>query len=286
MVAVADAPARDRRDVDRPTADLLVPATALVVGVLLCWTTRVGATALLVAVAVVQAALAVSWVPALHVPGRKGAVVLAALAAAAADVTVSVWPHSRLGPLLAVVALAVPALMIHQLWRGAARVRVVESLGGIALLIITVIAPVALLQLRHEFQPTPWGADPVFAVCASAAAALVVAFCIDLVATAPRFDPDVPRGLTGVLVATAVGAVIGYFGLRDSPQFIGGRGVFVGAAAAALTGLLAVAVAFALYEAVDVGAVRGRYARAVLAVLVPVGLTVPVALLLCLSIRA
>lgn len=281
MTAVTDAPSRE---IDHPAGDALIAVGAAVAGVLLCWTTRAGATALLVAVAVLQAALAVSWVPALRVPGRKGAVVLAGLAAAAADVTVSVWPASRLGPLLGVVALAVPAMMIHQLWRGAARIRVVESLGGSALVIVAVTALAGLLQLRHEFAPSALGADATFAVCAAAAVGLVVAFCVDLVLAAPRFDPDVPRGLTAVLVATAAGAVVGYLALRDSPQFIAGRGVFVGAAVAALTTLFAVAATFLQHT--DVVRARARPARAAVAVVVPIALTAPIALLLCLSIRA
>ena len=45
---------------------------------------------------------------------------IAGLAAAASDVAVSVWPHGRLGTLLPVFGLAVPAMFVHQLARGAA----------------------------------------------------------------------------------------------------------------------------------------------------------------------
>ena len=53
--------------------------------------------ALLVAVASCRRCLAFAWVFGTQVPGRTGALVLAALAAGGADTAVSVWPHGRLG---------------------------------------------------------------------------------------------------------------------------------------------------------------------------------------------
>ena len=138
MVVVTDGTATDADDLDESDAEARFnftgsAAIAIVVGVALAWTARSGATQLLVAIAAVQALLAFGWSLGLR-PARphRGAIVIAALAAAGADVAVSIWPHSRLSPLLAVLGLAMPVLLVHQLMRGVGRVRVVESLGSIA----------------------------------------------------------------------------------------------------------------------------------------------------------
>lgn len=268
---------------------------ALVLGAGLAVGARAGATPLLVAIAVVQAVLAVAVLWGCNIPGRKGGLVLAALAAAGADVAVSVWPHSHLGTLLPVLGLAVPLLIAHQLMRGAARVRVVESLGGIAVVVFGEVALPALLQLRHEF-PGDTGGKVVFAVVLVLVAALVVGLLADLVLTAPRFDADVPRGLPAVVLSAAAGALVGQLLLRDIDELAGGRGVFTGAALAVLASLVAVGVAFverdlpaASPSSDDAdGAGPSAFARTVrpaLAVVVPIVALAPVAFLLCLAIR-
>jgi hypothetical protein len=259
---------------------------AVIAGVALCWTARTGAVELLVAVAVLQALLAAAWAPALRVPGRKGALVAAAMAAATSDVTVSVWPHARLAPLLAVIGLTVPVLFTLQLLRGAARVRVVGSLAAISLLVVAETALPALLQVRHEFVLGNLGGNVAFGVAASAAGALAVGCLADLVAAPLRFDPDVSRGLVGVVASTAVGAIIGYLSLRNSAQFIAGRGVFVGAAVAALVALLGVAMSFVERGAPATTVPWVRRLRPMLTAWVPICLVAPAALLLCLAIRA
>jgi hypothetical protein len=266
-----------------------LPATALLAvlaGVALCWTAHSGAVELLVAIAVLQAVLAAIWVPTLRLPGRKGAVASAAMVSAGSDVAVSVWPHARLAPLVAVVGLAVPVLLVLQLMRGAARVRVVDSLAGISVLLAAEIAVPALLQIRHEFPVGTLGADAAFGVAAAAAGALAAGCIADLVGAPLRFDPDVPRGLSGVVASTGAGALIGYLSLRDSAQFIGGRGVFVGAAVGALVALLGVAMSFVERGAPEVSAALVRRGRPLVTALVPVFLAAPVALLLCIAIRA
>ena len=81
----------------------------------------------------------------------QGALVIAVGRGRAPTSSTSVWPHGRLGTLLPCSALAVPAMFVHQLARGAARVQVVASLSAIALLVLGEVALPALLQLRHEF---------------------------------------------------------------------------------------------------------------------------------------
>lgn len=273
---------------DRPAAGgyTASAAVAVLVGAVLSWCAHSSALALLVAVAVLQALLAPSWVFGLRLPGRIGALVLAVLAAAAADTTASVWPRARLAALVAVFALAVPAMFVHQLARGAARVQVVRSLGGVAVLVLTETSFAALLQLRHEFAGSDVGSNAAVGVIAAATGALAVGALADLVLAAPRFDADVPRGVLAVVLSTVVGAAIGQLVLRGSIEFVGGRAVFTGAAVGALVALFAVAMAFLEHGAAPAGTHAVRRLRALLAVLVPLGVLAPVAFLLCLAVRA
>lgn len=261
-------------------------AVALLVGALLVGCARSSAVALLVAVAVVQALAALSWVFGTALPGRKGALVLTAAAAAGADVAVSVWPDSRLGPLLGVLGLAVPAMFVHQLMRGAARVRLLTSLGGTAVAVVTVVAAAALVQLRHEFDGSSLGGRVVAAVAAASAGALVVGQLVDLVMPAPRFDPEVDRGLLAVVASAGLGGSVGHLLLGGDAAFIDGRGAFVGAALGALAAFLAIGVAFVEHSTPLPAAGAARRLRPVLGVVVPLCLLAPVGFLLCLAIRA
>jgi hypothetical protein len=260
-------------------------AVAAVVGVGLVLTARAGATALLVAVAVVQAVLAVAWVFGTVMPGRKGGIVLAAMASAGADVACSVWPHGRLGTLLAVLGLAVPVLFVHQLARGAARVQVVSSLSAVATLVLAEISIAALLQLRHEFG-THAGGTVASTAAAALAGALVIGCLVDILLPAPRFDPVVARGLLGLIASAGLGGSLGYLMLKDQSGFDTGRSTFVGAALGALAGLLAVATAFVLHTTPIPVTGWARRLRPVLAGVLPVAVLAPVAFLLCLTIRS
>jgi hypothetical protein len=260
-------------------------AVTVLAGALLIGAARTSAVALLVAIALVQAVLAVAWVFGTSVPGRKGALVIAALAAAGADVTVSVWPAGRLGTLVPVFALAIPAMFVHQLMRGAARVRVVESLGGVALIVVAMAALPALLQLRHEFAGPTLGGRVVGGVVAAAAGALVVGYLVDLMLAAPRFDPSVSRGLLAVVASTGLGGSIGHLMLRSDAEFLNGRGAFTGAALGALVAFFAVGVAFIERSSPLPTASFARRTRPILSALMPLSLLAPVAFVLCLAIR-
>ncbi len=259
-------------------------AVAVLFGAVLAWAARTGALQLLVAIAVAQTLLAFAWMQVVRVPGRVGGLVVAGMAAAGADVAASVWPHSRLAAMLAALALAVPVMFVHQLLRGAARVRVGASLGGIALLVVAEASLPALLQLRHEFPPGTLTGDAAFAVVVAVAGALAAGYFADMVSAAPRFDADVPRGLFGVLVSTVVAAALGHLLLRDAHDFQGGRGLFVGAALGVLAALLAVAVAYIEQVTPLADAGFARRVRPVLSTLVVLALTAPVGLLLCAAI--
>lgn len=273
-------------------------AVATVAGLALVFTARTSALALLVAAAIAQAAFAVAWVFGTGMPGRRGGLVIAALAGGGADVAASVWPHGRLGALVAVLGLAVPVLFVHQLSRGAARVNVVASLSAVSVLVLAEVSLPALLQLRHEFTDPAEGGRIVAAAAGALAAAIVVGCLVDLVVPAPRFDTDVPRGLLGVVAGAGVGGAVSYLLLRDSlgsaslgsaslgsAGLGGGRSVFIGAALGALAGLVAIAVAFVLHGLPEPASTLRRNLRPAVAALLPMFAVAPVAFLLCLAIR-
>jgi hypothetical protein len=286
MTGVTEAPPADEQVAQVELSLVPTLVVALVLGGGIAGTARAGATPLLVAIAVAQAVLAVAWIFGTMMPGRKGALVLAALAATAADVVLSVWPHGKLGPLLAVLGLAVPVMFVHQLTRGAVRVQIVASLGAVALLVVAEVALPALLQLRHEFGAGDTGGKVAAAAAGAMAGALVVGCLVDLLFAAPRFDPAVPRGLLGLVAAAGLGGSIGYLVLRGEADFTGDRSAFVGAALGALAGLLAIGAAFILHSTPEPDGALGRRLRPALSAVLPMALLAPVAFVLCLAIRS
>ena len=256
-------------------------AFAIVVGAALAVAANLGAVDLLVAVAVMQALLVISWVLGTGLPGRIGGFAVGALAAAGADVVVSKWPHGQLGTLLGVLALAVPAMFVHQLTRGVVRTRVTESLSDIAILVVAVVALPALMQLRHETD----GKVMVTVVVLAATGALVVGHLVDAVVPRPRFDPTVSRGFLAVVIATGVATATSYLRLHNSVEFTSGRAAFLGAAVGGVVSLFAVGAAF-VEQTSSAPTGPARFLRPIFGVLLPLSLLAPVAYLLCLAIRA
>jgi hypothetical protein len=278
---------------DRPAAGCATPAVAAVVGAALAGAAGTSAVALLVAVAVLQGLAGWSWLAVADVPGRAGGAVVTALAATAADVCASVWPHGRLGTLVAVVGLTVPVLFVHQLSRGAARMRVVASLGGIAVAVVSVVGAAALLQVRHEFPAD--GASAAVALIAAAAAALLVCSVAGRVApalSAQRFDLSPALGMALTLVAAAAGALAAGLVLAGSSAFSGARGAVLGAVTGLLVGLLALAAGCASGPTADAPVRddshqrRTARLRPLLEVSLPIAIMAPVGLLLCLALAA
>ncbi len=278
--AVAAAPAEPTA-LAGPDVDHLGGAlTALVFGGGLVALASQGALPLLAGVAVCQAVLIPAWVLGTRLPGRIGGLLIGGLAAAGADVVVSRWPTSQLGTLLPVLVFVVPVLFLHQLARGVVRLRVVESLSSIALLVVPVVAVAALPLLRHETD----GGGMAVAVLGAMGGALLVGHLVDMLWAEPRFDEAVSRGLLAVVVAVAVGAAVGYLGLRATVEFSAARAAFLGGAVALVVSLFAVGTGFVQRV---LAAPQERAARlpALYGVLLPLALVAPVAYLLCLAIR-
>ncbi len=217
----------------------LAVLTALAGGVLAAGS-YLGTVALLVAICLVQLLLTISWLFGTSVPGRKGGLVLAVLAAAGADAAIMHWPDSGYSPVLGVLGMAVPLLFLHQLARGVVRTRVLESLADITVLVIALIALTGLIVLRRQGN----GDILTPAVLGAITAGLVASHFTDAVFPAPRFDPAVDRGLPAVVVGVLAGGAVGLLSLHRVIDFAGGRAAFVGAAIAAVACLLSIAAAF------------------------------------------
>lgn len=256
----------------------LAVLTALTGGVLAAGS-YLGSVALLVAVGAVQLALILSWLFGASVPGRVGGLVLAVLAAAGADTAVAYWSDSGYSPVLGVLGLAVPLMFVHQLTRGVVRTRVVESLADITVLLVAVVALAGLVVLRHQAN----GDILAPAVLGVITAGLVAAHFTDAVFPAPRFDPEVDRGLPAVVVGVLAGAAIGVLSLHRVIDLAGGRGAFVGASVAAVACLLSIGAAFSGVHAslapAGTAGPAGREARLrpVAAALMTVALSTPAA---------
>lgn len=258
----------------------LAVLTALAGGVLAAGS-YLGRVALLVAICLVQLLLTLSWLFGTSVPGRRGGLVLAVLAAGGADAAVLHWPDSGYSPVLGVLGLAVPLLFAHQLSRGVVRTRVLESLADITVLLVALVALTGLLVLRSQSN----GDILAPAVLGAITAGLVAAHFTDAVYPSPRFDPAVDRGLPAVVVGVLVGAAVGLLSLRRVIDFAGGRGAFVGAAIAAVACLLSIGAAFSgvhsgLAPAGTAPASRTARLRPVAAVLMTMALSTPAAYVL------
>ncbi len=239
-----------------------------------------GRSGLLVGLAAVQAGLVLAWVPGTALPGPIGGLVIGAGTAAAADTVLVLRDRTSLGALLGVLGLAFPALLLHQLSRGVVRVRVTESMSAVAGLVLLVVGASTYLAVIRIAD----GPRLASAALAAAGAALLAGHLTDAVLPVPRLSPDVPRGLLGLVVAVAAGAVTGGgYGLH-ARQFGLTGGVLLGAVGAAVAALAAIGVG---YVAAAIEHTRGRWvdvAIAYLRVAVPLALTGPVAYLLGLYV--
>jgi hypothetical protein len=222
-------------------AQVPLATITLLAGVALAGGSYLGPAALVVAVAVLQGLLVISWVLGTGLPGRIGALVLGALAAGGCDTVIVRWHDHGYEPVLGVLGVALPLMFIHQLTRGVVRTRVVESLADITLLLLAVTAVSGLMLLRYQAN----GDKTTLAVIAAMTAGLVVAHLVDAAFPALRFDPAIDRGLPAVVLGVLAGGGVGVLVLRDIIDFAGGRAAFAGAALAAVACLISIGASFA-----------------------------------------
>jgi hypothetical protein len=234
---------------------------------------------IVVAVAVLQVLLVPAWVFGTALPGRIGGTVLGLGAAAAADIALLVRDRVSLLVLLGVLGLALPAMLLHQLTRGVVRVRVTESLAGIAMLVTAVVALSSLVALARAVD----GPRLVAVVVVGAGAGLTVARLVDAVAPAPRLAEDVAHGLLAVLAAGVAGAAGGALLAGAADQLTSPGGALLGAVVAVPAALVAVGVGY-VAAAVQRRRRGTALAMAYLGVVLPLALTAPVGYLVSLAV--
>jgi hypothetical protein len=253
---------------------VLAAGIAAVIGVGLAGAALAGRPGVLAAVALVQALLVPAWVLGLARPGRIGGILLGLAAAAAADIALLADDRTTPAVLLGVLGLALPACYVHQLTRGVVRVRVTESLAGVATGVTAAVALSTLLALSRAAD----GPRLVAAVALAAGAGLAAARLTDLVVPVPRIAAGLPYGLPALIVAPAAGAV--------AAALTAGGGLSA-PSAAALGGLVAlpaalvsVGVGFAAAGVPEARTAAVAYLHAAL----PVALVAPVGYLVALSV--
>jgi hypothetical protein len=126
------------------------------------------------------------------------------------------------------------------------------------------------------------------------AAAVLVAHVGDRLWSRPRFDPEVARGLFGVVAGTVVGGACGLVLLKDVDGFGLARAAWVAPVMAAVAALLSVGAGFIVHglpetHPADPTTDAGPYHEGdpsllpVVSVLLPLALSAPVAYLLCIA---
>jgi len=213
---------------------------AALVGACLALLALPGSGPLLVAVVALQTLLVPGLLELLGAPSRAGTLVLAAVAAAGADVLAV--RDGRVGALAGVVGLSVVAALLHQLVRRDGRSRVTESLAADLLAVVLVVAAACLVALRGEDH----GRALVVMAAAAAGAGLLAGRLVDRAAPGPSLvGPSGPagpdgsaRGLPGLLLTLLVAA---------------GAAVWLGRAVADIAAPRAAAFGLAVAGAVAVG---------------------------------
>ena len=179
----------------------------------------------------VQALFVAAWAWGGRSPGPYVVAGAGLVAAAGADVAAVYSPEASLAPLGYVVAGAFILGVVGQLVRGGGRSRVTESIGGVAVVTVGVVALATPVLLSRY----PTGTEALLACLLAAGVGLVVARLSDLVLRKPRVSEHVPRGAPGVVLGGMVGtAAAGWAGsvlVGLSPGVAAMAGVVVAVAA-------------------------------------------------------
>jgi hypothetical protein len=261
---------------DRARNEHLVAAgLAAVVTSALAVAAHAGRAPLLVGVGLLQALLVVAWVVGTGLPGRIGGLLIGAGVAGAADAVLCVRDRASLAALLGVLALAIPAVLVHQLSRGVVRVRVTESMSGVIAISTAGASAASYLALSRAAE----GGLLVSASVVAVGVGLVAGRLIDIVLPVPRFAQEVPHGLFGAGVSIALGSAAGAAYALGAQQIDIGEGTLLGAGTAGVAALVAVGVGYLVQNVRPRVARLGSLAVTYLRVGLPLALAGPVAYL-------
>jgi hypothetical protein len=198
----------------------------------------------LAAVLVLQLGLVLTWVVVTGIQGFAGSLGVGAAAAVSADLVLVLPERPALGDLLVVLGLGFLAAVLQQMFRRP-REDLVASLSGSVLLLTAVCALGALLLLGRR----PEGHDRALVALLAVGVALLVGHLVDLVLPRPHLAAGVPRGLLGLLLSVAAGALVAFLG-RDVGGTAGAVPALVlGAALAGVTAMVALVASYVVVEA-------------------------------------
>jgi hypothetical protein len=231
----------------------------------------------LAGVLVLQLGLVLTWVVVTGIQGFAGSLTVGAAAAVVADLVMALPDRPALGDLLVVLGLGFLAAVVQQMFR-TPREDLVASLSGSVLLLAAVGSLAALLLLGR----TPEGHDRALVALLAVGAALLVGHLVDLVLPRPALAPGVPRGLVGLVLSVAAGALVAYLG-RDVGGSTGAVPALVlGAALAGVTAMVALVASYVVVEATTASAdpSLSPWALSVVQAVLPFAACAPVALAL------
>lgn len=251
---------------------------ALAVALLVAGPDLRGAQGRLGAVVALQAALVIAWVVATARREWLGALLLAGVAAAAADLVFLLPERPQVGGLAAVLGIGLPAAVLRQMVRRP-REALVASLAGSVVLLCAVCALAVLLRSPGSPEGVRQEAGALLAI----GAALVAAHVVDLVLPRPQVAYGVPRGLLGLVLAVLAAAAVTWARQRPAelPDALGVA--LYGGAVGLVAVLVSLVASYVVVQADRAAGNRrwlGRWALPVIQALLPLAACAPIALAL------
>ncbi|HSV65435.1 MAG TPA: hypothetical protein VLJ59_05940 [Mycobacteriales bacterium] len=259
------------------SAHLPAAVLAATVGALAAALPSLGEAGPLLVVGALQALLIWAWVVGTATPGRIGSILLPAGVGGSADALLVIRTGDGVTPLLAVLGLLFPVLLAHQLSRGVVRVRLTESLSGVATECVAVGALACYLELAQTSRPI------ASAALLAAAAGLFGGHLVDLAWPAQAFAEGVFHGLAGVVGSVVLGTLAAVLRLAGEPVPLAGA-VLLGAAMGVSVGLVAVGASYVAQTAQPRRAAFAAVTLPVLRVLLPIAVTAALAYVLGLVV--
>jgi hypothetical protein len=221
-----------------------VALTVLAVALLAGLPELFGAEGRLAAVLVLQLGLVLTWVVVTGIQGFAGSLGVGAAAAVAADLVLVLPRRPELGDLLVVLGLGFLVAVLQQMFRRP-REGLVSSLAG-SVLLLTAVGSLGVLLLLGA---TEEGHDRALVAVLTVGSALLVGHLVDLVLPRPALATGVPRGLIGLVLSVAAGALVAFLGRHVGGPAGAVPALVLGVALAGVTALVALAASYVVVEA-------------------------------------
>jgi len=190
----------------------------------------------------VQLLFVLAWTMAIRPPAPGVVAGVCAVVAAAADYWAISTTAANLAPLGYVAAGGFALAVVGQLLRRADRIRITDSLGTTALIVLGVVSFATLIVLTRK----PIGTQTVLVCLTAAGVGVFVARLTDAIFAKPRLAPQVPRGATGIILGAMLGTLAAaILGSVLVLPFNPGKGAILGLVTAGVAVLVDLAVNYA-----------------------------------------